>query len=139
MIQYRPQKPQVKSKKRNFIEARYSAGFWWFSIDSIALKSMLELCFDSFKTNIDRDHRAGRWEGGGPGTRRTKSRPDQSKSIQNPDQRTEKSENIKIFKIFKTSFSLHQIDSCRPPALCASGNARLRLPVPSDNVLDMSV
>ena len=78
-------------QKVTFFGTSYSAGFRWFSIDSIALKSMLELCFDSFKTDIDRDHRAGRWEGGGPGTRRTKSRPDQSKSNKNQDQGTENS------------------------------------------------
>ena len=50
---------------------------------------MLELWFDSFKTGIDRDNRAGRMEGGGPGTSRTMSRSHQSKPDQNPDLRIE--------------------------------------------------
>ena len=78
-------KKQEFYQKKSFFGARYPAGFRLFSIDSTALKSMLELWFDSFKTGIDRDHRAGRWVGGGPGTRHTMSRPVQSNSEQNPD------------------------------------------------------
>ena len=76
MVHQGPQKPQVKFKKCHYFCARYSAGFRRVSIDSTALKSMLELCLDSFKSGIERDHRVGRWERGGPGTSRTMSKPD---------------------------------------------------------------
>ena len=72
-------------KKCHFFDARYAVGFRWFSIDSTALKSMLEMWFDIFKTGIDRDHRAGaqgRWRAWHTPYM---SRPVQSNSEQNPD------------------------------------------------------